>query len=446
MPQQQQPPKKNPPPRDLRMGVGQVFPTFTPDYEALRTPLDPTPLAVTNPVLAQALDFLGGLTGFKDALVPTSSGATVAGAGLGAMLPLAALGSLKKLGTAAKMAEATPTPIRAYHGSPHDFDRFSLSKIGTGEGAQAYGHGLYFGEASDVGRNYRDMVPGDLRGRAGHEFDANIRIGTTPIEDVYRRLDTSAARMPIAQAQANYDKMEILESLMHHGDVLAVREARKGGSFTPEAMQWFEKDIAPKFSRKGRLYEVNLHASPDEFLDWDKPLSQQPKAVQELMKEVQTSPGLISVTDADGTARHYQLGGDRDRMTGAGLYSALGKLKGGDQAAASEAMRKAGIKGIRYADEGSRGKKNFVVGLTRKSDNVLVQERVFSTQQEADEFAKSMRDKGMDASVRNEGTSNFVVFDDAIIAIMKKYGVGITTAGAILENQRRQDEQKRGRR
>lgn len=30
--------------------------------------------------------------------------------------------------------------IRAYHGSPHDFDKFDMSKIGTGEGAQAYGH------------------------------------------------------------------------------------------------------------------------------------------------------------------------------------------------------------------------------------------------------------------------------------------------------------------
>jgi hypothetical protein len=36
--------------------------------------------------------------------------------------------------------------IKAYHGSPHDFDQFSMSKIGTGEGAQAYGHGLYFGD------------------------------------------------------------------------------------------------------------------------------------------------------------------------------------------------------------------------------------------------------------------------------------------------------------
>ena len=40
--------------------------------------------------------------------------------------------------------------IRAYHGSPHDFDRFDMSKIGTGEGAQAYGHGLYLAESPAV--------------------------------------------------------------------------------------------------------------------------------------------------------------------------------------------------------------------------------------------------------------------------------------------------------
>ena len=54
---------------------------------------------------------------------------------------------------------AQTAPIRAYHGSPYDFERFDLSKIGTGEGAQAYGHGLYFAEnpavaagRSDTGR------------------------------------------------------------------------------------------------------------------------------------------------------------------------------------------------------------------------------------------------------------------------------------------------------
>lgn len=44
--------------------------------------------------------------------------------------------------------------IKAYHGSPHLFDRFDMSKIGTGEGAQAYGHGLYFAENPMVADDY----------------------------------------------------------------------------------------------------------------------------------------------------------------------------------------------------------------------------------------------------------------------------------------------------
>src|SRR4029079_2118814 len=46
--------------------------------------------------------------------------------------------------------------IRAYHGSPHDFDKFDLSKIGTGEGAQAYGHGLYFAENEGAATGCRE--------------------------------------------------------------------------------------------------------------------------------------------------------------------------------------------------------------------------------------------------------------------------------------------------
>src|SRR5687768_12961428 len=35
-------------------------------------------------------------------------------------------------------------PLIFYHGSPHSFNRADISKIGIGEGNQAYGHGLYF--------------------------------------------------------------------------------------------------------------------------------------------------------------------------------------------------------------------------------------------------------------------------------------------------------------
>src|SRR5215472_5232639 len=48
--------------------------------------------------------------------------------------------------------------IRAYHGSPYAFEKFDPAKIGTGEGAQAYGHGLYFAGSEAVARNYRDKL------------------------------------------------------------------------------------------------------------------------------------------------------------------------------------------------------------------------------------------------------------------------------------------------
>src|SRR5690606_14191023 len=48
--------------------------------------------------------------------------------------------------------------IRAFHGSPHDFDRFSMDRIGSGAGSQDFGYGLYFAENENVARNYKDAL------------------------------------------------------------------------------------------------------------------------------------------------------------------------------------------------------------------------------------------------------------------------------------------------
>ena len=57
--------------------------------------------------------------------------------------------------------------ITAWHGSPHTFDRFDVNRIGTGEGGQAFGHGLYFAESATVGEHYRRALrrstPGEVR-------------------------------------------------------------------------------------------------------------------------------------------------------------------------------------------------------------------------------------------------------------------------------------------
>ena len=71
------------------------------------------------------------------------------------------MGKLAALNDAIESAKK----IIAWHGSPHKFDKFSMDNIGTGEGAQAYGHGLYFADTEDTARSYRDglTVPSRIK-------------------------------------------------------------------------------------------------------------------------------------------------------------------------------------------------------------------------------------------------------------------------------------------
>ena len=96
-------------------------------------------------------------------LLPFASGpktaAAVARAGEAAQKGTKAVGNATvdalREGTEGYMSKAGLKPeLTTYHGSPHKFDTFDSSKIGTGEGAQAYGHGLYLAEAPDVARTY----------------------------------------------------------------------------------------------------------------------------------------------------------------------------------------------------------------------------------------------------------------------------------------------------
>jgi len=68
-------------------------------------------------------------------------------------------------------------PIRAYHSSPHDFEKFDASKIGTGEGAQVYGHGIYFaenpkvsGQGGEYWKNFLSRFQGTPEGEAAREL------------------------------------------------------------------------------------------------------------------------------------------------------------------------------------------------------------------------------------------------------------------------------------
>ena len=89
----------------------------------------------------------------------TGEQASVAADVFGALTPFATASALSKASQIPGIAE-----LIAYHGSPHRFKKFDASKIGTGEGAQSYGHGLYFAENPKVAKGYRDALSKQVRG------------------------------------------------------------------------------------------------------------------------------------------------------------------------------------------------------------------------------------------------------------------------------------------
>ncbi len=237
-----------------------------------------------------------------------------------------------------------------YHGSPHKFDRFDSSKIGTGEGAQAYGHGLYLAESPQVAQGYqRDISRAQM---AAGKTEAGDMIAGKPIEVFYEQLQRKADRLPPALAGVEYEKLAFLEDLMQQP---SFSDAVK--RIDNEAIVPWAKALESKYQPAGSLYKVDL---PDEaiakMLDWDKPLSQQAPEVQQALANTKNKHLRAVVDYASSPYSTPGLEGEVKTM-GEAI-----KLLGMNQSPAkgSQMLAKQGIPGIRYLDGGSRNS-NYVV-------------------------------------------------------------------------------------
>lgn len=180
--------------------------------------------------------------------------------------------------------EAASKKIRAYHGSPHDFDRFSLDHIGTGEGAQMYGHGLYFADNIDVAKSY-----------SPRDYDAEQLM-----------LDRQARAMNNEdyleaefwdQAMLHKTPDEIMEFAGEYGDDEAIEAAQR------------VVDYMDSHGMRQNLMEVDINADPESLLDWDKPLSEQSQVIQDVARNLDISEtGAMGKTA--GVMRAYQEGRD----------------------------------------------------------------------------------------------------------------------------------------
>jgi hypothetical protein len=250
-----------------------------------------------------------------------------------------------------------------YHGSGADFDRFTTAKMGTGEGAQAFGWGMYFAGNKATAKSYRDSlamkvahVDGKVPERGTLQWEAANSIASKGYDEALTQARKSAAfkfLTPEGRAKA----AELVKAI--------------------EAL----KDSKVEDKQSGALYKVEI---PDDehLLDWDKPLSEQPEKVQNAFDDAMRKvlpPGQIEFVEEN----HATLTGERayrllsEYLAEEHSEDAPGGPKGWgavvntvndrlvNDKAASLALHAAGVDGIKYQDAGSRGRDkgthNYVV-------------------------------------------------------------------------------------
>jgi len=169
------------------------------------------------------------------------------------------------------MYDRGKAPIDVYTGSPHDYNKPSLSAVGKGEGNQAYGHGLY---------------------TAGHE----------PVAERYR-IALSVMQDPLLRKYGLREQSHVLGSHLADagGDAakLAFEYGRmrdhliKNGPFdkaSENLIKEYDRRIAylnDEKRAKGFMYKQGLEADPAHLLDYDNPFHKQSGYVQE-----RVGPGL----------------------------------------------------------------------------------------------------------------------------------------------------------
>ena len=409
--------------------------------------------------------------------------------GVGADVPGRPPLTFDEVEAAMKAETLAPQGIKAYQGSPHNFaaerlvrypdgsteyivgspdvlpdipagaevledfplGRMRMDKIGTGEGAQAYGPGIYAAENEGVAREYRNALS-----------DTVMTPDGTP------DLEKRAAQMALTFSDNTPE-----------GAIAWLAKFKNGANHTSPAMTPELIDAVSArfrsgdFKPGGSMYEVNIAANPDDFLDWDAPLSAQPAArklgipsqveLDDLTSEIRALEARgANASDADMTtlegffnapwknpelheewaakieARNQMLraqdtyGGDVPSLVRASNYTP--GLPGTRDGVAKHLMER-GIPGIKYLDQGSRNTSGGeILGVQKTADGWTAKIRVddrggtgfqtptqsvttkkgFATEAEAMDWAKGKV---------SSGSRNFVVFDEKLISIVKKYGI-----------------------
>jgi len=232
--------------------------------------------------------------------------------------------------------------IAAHHGTPHKVDKFSTAKIGTGEGAQAYGWGLYFAEEKKVATGYRDALSGvkllDAKGEVLVGLTSNP-VTQKILKEAQYFWKNGETTLPSIISEITQKKRQAELWASSGSNVQSNTEFVSGSE---EAIRLLQGGSSAKVD--GNLYTAEIDVEPEDLLDWDKPLSEQGEKVKGAFNLKIWNEDRFKITDLDGIDNILS----KDATLGE-AYQLMGEPKD-----VSLHLLAAGIPGIRYLDGGSR--------------------------------------------------------------------------------------------
>jgi len=329
-----------------------------------------------------------------------------------------------------QIAKAIAGRIKAWHASPHDFDRVDLSKVGTGQGAQSYGHGFYAAESPKVS---------GVGGEYWQEFARNFTRGGDVTGDAVELLQTVGGDR--AAALANIENQIKNQRPGPYSERVGtrLREVRD--------LLASDKQVGP------RVYELDIKADPKSFLQWDKTLAEQPNITQKLPMLLDAAKDeaywrAVSATSKSRQNELYDMVKNPEQATGEFAYRGLAeRFKGHEygEKGPSRVARTfdlAGVPGVRYLDEKSRAlgadDADRIAAITKE----IAELRAGGFNLRASELDQTRAALQRTADIPR--TYNYVVNTPDIIDITKKYGIpgalGAAAAPELLGNVAAQDQ------
>lgn len=317
----------------------------------------------------------------------------------------------------------------AWHGSPYDFEHFDLGAMGSGEGNQVHGWGLYFAKNREISEAYKDVFgyKGNYVNFNGKHYtqkeDGTFVSGGDEVENG-SPLEYALTELLNSNGQKDKAEKALREQAVRRLNSKEKYIQKQGRAFL-EAADLLKDGKGAGAGQGARLYEVNI-PEDNTLLDEDKPLFRQPYDVLKSLSTLNFPRAYTAGKIAD--IYNEAMGGDKK-------HGGNGALQAVQNYLADVLYRRSGsditdeqwenlVKSL-HGNEGlaerivSLGNDITAIGLSGKDIYKEIAE-AYNGRDEASRALNKSGVKGITYNGRRDGRC-FVVFDDKAISIIDKY-------------------------